>query len=239
MAYASITEVKIILAQALTSASPAGAGPQPINSVGNTLSSTIPTSTFYQMIRWADQQIDAALTSVYKMPLHRVNLETMHLEIDVTAGDTTLVIEDTSKLLPEDMILIRDGVLWQELVVADILTNNQFTVTTPVTDSYLSSTAQIQKIGYPPPVPLISARLAAGQLYDKYFASQQDGNKSEYGIQLRNDAMDDLNAILSGTAMLEVADANILVGRRFYNPALDDVWSSKAEPKDFYKKGNA
>lgn len=241
MAYATITEVKIILANALTSGNPSAAGPQPITSIGTSLTSTVPNETFYQMIRWADQQIDSAISNVYKVPLRRVNLETFHLEVDVTAGDgtvTPLVIDDTSKLLPEDIILIREGVSYQQLTVATIISNNQFTVTTPVTDSYLASMASIEKIGFPVPIALISSKLAAGSLYDKYFAAQVDGNKSEYGMKLRTEAMDDLNSILSGSAELTVADANILKGRRFYNPAVDDFISTKAEPKDFRKGSN-
>ena len=45
----------------------------------------------------------------------------------------------------------------------------------------------------------------------------------------RGQAYQSLNMILSGAIRLLIADANQLVGRKYYNPALDDVTSTKAE----------
>jgi hypothetical protein len=104
------------------------------------------------------------------------------------------------------------------------------TVTPVVTNSYLSVDAKIERIRYPDPIPKISARLAASYLYDKHYSAQVEANQSDFGKVLRKMAYEDLNAVLAGAIRLFVPDANIYVGRRFYNHALGDVIDTRAEP---------
>jgi hypothetical protein len=242
MAYSTPTEAKIALANALTSGNPAAPGPQPITDIQNTLTATIPVAEFLQYIRWADQEIDAALSGVYKVPLKRVNVGTFSLAVDVTAGDgltpaNAIVLKDATRFLPDDVIYLRDSISLEELVIASVLDEYRITVTTPAINSYLAVNSRVERIRYPDPIPLVSAKMAAAHLYDKYFAAQVDGNKSEYGVRLRQDAVDDLNNVLSGTVRLLIADANVYTGRRYYNAALDDAHSTRAEPKEYFKRG--
>ena len=242
MAYSTQTEAKIALANALTSGNPAAAGPQPITDIQNTITNTIPVSEFVQYIRWADQEIDATISSIYKVPLKRVNVGTFELAVDVTAGDgltpaNAIVLTDATKFIPEDIIYLRDSINLEQLTIAAVLDEYRITVTTPAINSYLMVSARVERIRYPDPIPLISAKLAAAHLYDKYFAAQVEGNKSDYGVRLRQDAIDDINGLLSGAVRLLIADANRYVGRRYYNAALDDVHSTRADPKDYFKRG--
>jgi hypothetical protein len=97
-------------------------------------------------------------------------------------------------------------------------------------------TSKIERIRYPEPIPKMSARLAAAYLYDKHFAAQVQGNQSDYGKYLRELVYQDLNGILAGTVKLMIPDAGLYVGRRYYNPALDDVISTKSKPGDAWYK---
>lgn len=236
MGYSTRQEVIIALANALSQGSPDAPGSvQPITSVGQLLSDTVPDSQLYQYIRWGDEQIDAALSSIYRVPLRRINRGSYNLAADVTAGDTSILMEDTTRFIEGDVVVIRDDTNSQQLTVSTIPNENTITFTLPITDSYLAVDAKIERIKYPDPIPLVSAKLAAATIYDKHFAAQVEGNASEYGKILRKMAFDDLNQILNGVVRLDIADADDFVGRRFYNPALDDVMNTRAEPKDFFK----
>lgn len=242
MAYATVTEAKIALANALTSGNPSAIGPQPITDIQNTITNTIPVSEFVQYIRWADQEIDAIISSIYKVPLKRVNVGSFKLAVDVVVGDgltpaTAIVLEDATKFLPEDIFYLRNSISLEKLTIVSVLDEHRITTTTPALNGYLAVDSTIERIRYPDPIPLVSAKLSAAHLYDKYFAAQVEGNKSEYGVRLRQDAIDDLNGVLSGSVRLLLADANRYVGRRYYNPALDDAFNTRADPKDYFKRG--
>lgn len=242
MGYATQSEVIQALANALSKGVPqAGGGPQPITSVGTTLASTVKPAEIQQYIRWADTQIDGAVHSIYETPLQRVNEGTYILAADVTIGDTQLILEDATRFVEGDIILLRDSANTEELTIDSFLagfTSTTIVLTAPVVNGYLLVSAKVERIRYPDPIPNISARLAAAAMYDKHFAAQVEGNKSDYGKELRKDAWGDLDQILSGAIPLAIADANQYVGRRYYNHALDDVPATKAEPgKTWFSKG--
>ena len=240
MGYSTKTEVIKALANALSEGSPASTGLTPIITNGNLLSDTVTDSDLYQFIRWADENINASLSNLFSVPFHRVNRGTLRLGLDVTAGDTQLILEDATILIPEDVVLIRDDVHSQELEITGYGTSPETIVTvTPVLiNSYLALDTSVERIGYPDPIPKISARMAAANLYDKYFSAQVEANQSDYGKNLRKLAYDDINAILSGTIRLSIPDANMYMGRRYYNHALDDAQMTKAEPgKKWFEPG--
>lgn len=241
MGYATQSEVVQALANALSKGKPpSGSGPLPITAIGTTLSSNVQPVEIQQYIRWADTQIDGAISSIYETPLQRVNEGTFYLTADVTAGDTQLILEDSTRFVEGDIVLLRDSSNMQELTISAFGADPTTTIllTAPITNSYLAVSAKVERIRYPDPIPVISARLAAAYLYDKHFAAQVDGNRSEFGKQLRADAWNDMDQIMAGTIALGVADANQFVGRRYYNHALDDVRKTKAEPgQQWFNKG--
>jgi hypothetical protein len=235
MGYSTKTEVIQALANVLTAGSPnpGPLGTIPVTSIGNSVTDTVSDAQIQQYIRWADENVDATVSSIYDIPLKRVNRGTFRLAMDVTAGDSSLVLEDATKFIEGDVILIRNDSTSQQLTITAFSTvspDTTMTVTPVVTSSYLATDAKVERIRYPDPIPKISARLAASYLYDKHFAAQVEANQSDFGKVLRKLAYEDLNAILSGAIRLLIPDANIYVGRRFYNHALGDVTDTKAEP---------
>jgi hypothetical protein len=236
MAYSTKAEVALALANALSQGSPSTpAMLVPITSIGNKLSDSVTNDQMFQYIRWADQQIDAALSALYRTPLKRVNLGSYALEEDAITGDTSLIIADTSRFIEGDTILIRDDDNEQAVAISAVPNVNTLTLADPLLDSYLASNTSIEYIRFPDPIPLISARLAAATIYDKHFAAQVQGNQSDFGKALRAKALEDLNLVLSGVLRLDVADAGDYVGRRYYDPSLDDVISIRAKPEEFFK----
>lgn len=233
MGYCTKTEATQILANALTSGNPELAGPIGITTIGNSVTSTVPDAVFNQFIRWADSQINASISSIYSIPLKRVNIGSFNLAMDVTAGDMYVVLEDASFFLPEDVVLLRDSTNWEEftiLTINDTPSPSTLHFSVPVVNSYLYQTTKIERIRYPDPIPNIAAHLTASRLYDKYFAAQVEGNKSEYGKELYAKGINELNQVLSGAIRLYIGDAHRYKGRRYYNMALDDAPFTKAEP---------
>jgi len=230
MGYATKQEVIQALANALTEGNPAMPGvPMPITSIGHSVTDTVPDEEFEQYIRWADSNIDAAISSVYVIPLNRVNLGGFQIAMDVTAGAAYCILYDTTRFNPGDVVLIRNASDWQELTISEVPSRSRLNFTGPISASYLAVDTKIERISYPDPVPKVSAKLAAAHLYDKHFAAQQEGNQSEFGVKLRKAAYAELNQVLSGAIRLAISDGSRIRGRRYYNQALDDVFFTKAE----------
>lgn len=248
MGYATRPEVELALANALTSGNPdLTGGPVKITEIGKTISSTVTDDEIAQYIRWADDNIDGAISSIHRIPLRRVNKGTFKLVADAVAGDTDIMVEDANRFTEGDVIVLSQGALSDQNLV--ILQSTCVPATSPapppnfvqppdrrkiclwlpLPNSFDMNLARVCKIGFPDPIPKVSAKMAASYLYDRRFAAQQEGNKSDFGKVLRGQAYQSLNMILSGAIRLLIADGNQLVGRRYYNPALDDVTSTKAE----------
>ena len=239
MAYCTRQEVIIMLANALSQGNPVGGlgTVSPITSIGKTITDTVTDDDINQYRRWTDQTIDAALSSIYRVPFKRVNCGSYDLAMDITAGDSQAILNDATGFIPDDVVLIRDDTNWQEMVIATVPNDITITFTLPVINSYLAVSTKIERIRYPNPLPTISARLTAATLYDKFFASQVEGNESDFGKTLRQKAFQEINQVLAGTVKVQIADAMEFVGRRYYNPALDDVYNTRAEPaREWYSE---
>jgi len=234
MGYSTKAELIQALANALSQGSPDTPGTLvDIFTVGKLVSDTVNDTQVYQYIKWADENIDAWFNSIYQTPFQRVNRGSYDVAVDITAGDTFLILADATRFTIGDVILLRDSsaALSQQLTISDIPNDNKLVFSTPITNSYTAANTKVERIRYPDPLPKMSARLAAATLYDKHFAAQVEGNESNYGKYLRKLVYDDAEKILNGAIRLIIPDAGLMVGRRFYNPALDDVYSTRAKPE--------
>jgi hypothetical protein len=211
MGYSTTSEVIVALANALSQGSPSTPGVLvDIMTIGNKVSDAATDDQIYQYIRWADENIDGAISGIYQTPLTRVNRGSFPLMLDALVGDSHVILQDTTRFTPGDACLIRDDVNSQELTVAGIPTTNRLDFTVPLTASYVFVDTNIERLRYPEPIPKISARLAAATLYDKNFAAQVEGNESEYGKFLRHLGWQDLNQILSGVIRLAIPAAALV-----------------------------
>ncbi len=231
MGYASIVEVDLILPQALTSARPDGSedkiklinipGANPDNPVGV---NRIPDDVVEYYISLADKQIDGVISQQYKMPLALAANGQWLLDADIDEYNQVVEISSTHNLVVGDQIVIRDDAqnLEEDHVVASITDQNTIVTLNPIDTFFSGPNIRVIRIGPPPPVSQISARLAASFIYDKYFAAQNEPNISEYGKEMRGFAMGQLNDILNGRTILE---NQLRIGDRFGNPWLDDNYS--------------
>ena len=228
MGYSTQILVEDILANALTRGTPSGMPVEIIN-IGNDIRDTITTETFTQYIRWADEQIDSALSVIYKVPIKRIVRGEFEILADISIGNNIFYIEDSSRFFNGDVIVITDRINKEKKVISSIIDENTIEVTVAFMNNFLASDSIIQRLGFPDPIPLVSARFAAANLYDKKFASQVSPNVSTYGNTLRSMAENDLNSVLNGRVRLL---GQRWLGRRFFNPALLDVNAIASKEKN-------
>jgi len=223
MGYSTRSQVETILASALTRGTNSDMPVEIIN-VGRQVRDTVLPEAFTQYIRWADETIDSALSVIYKVPLRRVTKG----EFEIFGWNQltlSMIIEDTTRFYEGDMVNVSDRTANEKNIITEITTENTLVFLNNFTPTFNLSLIPpftdtvVQRVGYPDPVPLISARLAAANLYDKYFSAQSSPNMSDYGTELRKQAEMDLNNVLNGRSRLM---GQKLLGRRFFNPTTLD-----------------
>ncbi len=222
MGYATSRQVYNILAQALTSATSKVVNGQPVplvqfgkDSDGNTITDEI----INQYISWAGDQIDAAISELYVTPLlEKTDLE-MSLLQDIDPYNQDVLVSRASSLSPGDSLIFIDDTGEERHTVTEIINNQQIETQEHIVGTYFKETARVVRVKYPPTINLVCCRLAAANIYDKYFASQASPNVSDYGKTLRKLAISDLNSILNGIFILY---GQKRIGHRFFNPNLRD-----------------
>jgi hypothetical protein len=228
MGYSTAKQVEAILASTLTRGTTSD---MPVNiiNIGNQVRDTVRPDVFVQYIRWADEQIDAALSVIYKVPLKRITKGEYDLLVDIATGDTTIRIEDSTRFHIGDVVNINDRVINEKQIISSIPDETTIVVAIPFTNAFSTADAVAQRIGYPDPIPLVSAQMAAANLYDKYFSSQSSTSTSEYGKELRVNAEHSFNNVTNGRSKLM---GQRIIGRRFFNPALLDSNNVPSGNKD-------
>jgi len=227
MGYSTITLIERILAQALTSSSPKDLStPVDLLKIGNTLDTNLVSESIAdQYILWADEDINAAINELYKTPLcEKADFERT-LFSDINEYNPYIITDKGCPWYPGDIIILNDGIHEERHIikeVVDLVNRNVFLTEQPVNYYFKASNTRVIRIKYPEPVTLVSARLAAANIYDKYLMSQSAPNKSEYGQYLRQMARVDINNILNGRTILHGQQR---IGRRFYNANLVDRYS--------------
>tara|TARA_B100000614_G_scaffold262909_1_gene300813 strand:+ start:292392 stop:293123 length:732 start_codon:yes stop_codon:yes gene_type:complete len=222
MAYATIQLVERVLAQALTSAtnSVANGDKIPLVDFGNLRNeNTISEDIINQYIQWSDEEVDGALSEMYQVPLcEKADLEMMPL-FSIGEYYLSLDVDKAENLVPGDVIVIFDDTQEERHIVDMVVNNTTVETVDTIVGTYEASETRVIRVKFPPPIPLISARLAAANIYDKYFAAQVSPNVSDYGKVLRGQAIRDLNNILNGRTVLH---GQRRIGHRFLNPNLRD-----------------
>ena len=218
-------EVELVLAQALTSARPDTPGERfSLWEIGQTRDSNrIPNDTVNYYISLGDSEINGTLSQQYHTPFNLVVLGEWDLDSDISEYNQQVETSLTNSLVPGDQIIIRNTVTGEEEdhVVSELIDYHSATVLYPISDFSAANTI-VKRIQYPPPLNQISARLAASFIYDKYFAAQNSPNISDYGKEMRNWAMGQLNNILNGRVTLR---RQLRIGDRYGDPYCDDIYS--------------
>lgn len=218
--YCTIEDVKAIIAQALTSAENPNSGQikNLVNIGKNFDKNTISNDTVEYYIKLASREIDSSLSELYETPIcKRINFESS-LSVPIDEYNDVLIIERACPLQPGDIVAIKSADNYGEYQIEDIDEYGGF-ILDGINDSSFAEGSRVMRLDYPDPIHNIAVRLAAANIYDKYFASQVSPNTSEYGQYLRDYARKEINNILTGIVILH---GQTRIGRRFYNPNLDD-----------------
>lgn len=223
MGYSTVQLIQEIIAQSLSYSTPTSIGtPVDLMKIGNSLDvNLVPTQTVEQFIQWADNEIDAQLSEMYVTPLQEfANFETI-LYSDIDDYNDYIITTNKCPFYVGDNIILTDfeneGRYTIESIIDDV-TRNIFATTEPILFHFGAAVTRIIRVAYPNPIPLISARRAGANIYERYFASQSSPNESEYGKMMRKLAKNDIDNILQGRTILH---AQKRIGNRFYNSNLD------------------
>ncbi len=222
MGYCTPQLVDSILAQALTSATNlvVNGNKVPLIGFGNSRDpNTIPDTIVNQYIQWADEEIDGKLSEMYQTPLmEKADLE-MRLLYDITEYNESIELDKAYNLVPGDVIVFFDSVQEERHVVDSVTDTTHVTLADVLVGSWIAAETRIVRVKFPAPIGVISARYAAANIYDKYFASQVSPGTSEYGKTIRAIGDRDINNILQGRTVLH---GQRRIGHRFFDPNLRD-----------------
>jgi hypothetical protein len=231
MGYSNITLITNILANTLTSASPLNLNqPTDLMNIGRTLDfNVLDTDTINQYIKWADEEINSAVSELYVTPLcMKSDFETTLLS-DINDYNDFVITTDSCPFYVGDVIMLINGAIEERHIIAEILDSeesNVFRTVDPISYEFPASSTRVIRIKYPEPIALVSARWAAANVYEKYFMAEASPSQSDYGKWLRGLAKADINNILNGRTILH---GQHRIGRRFYNPTLVDQYGLPQE----------
>jgi hypothetical protein len=232
--YSTPSQVENVLAQSMTSASTSALAssqvtPVKLGQVGTKMAPALYTTDIVNYyIRLADSHIDAALSQMYVTPLPEICDLQMKLTADIDEYSTTIRVDRAANLGVGDVLFITDGVNTDRIEVSTVTVPDLVTPVAMPLNLYTRSAAnratRVLRLSYPAPIPFLSARLACAGLFDKYYASQQEPGKTEYGEKLRSLVNDEMNNIREGRTILTGVRR---IGWRFANPNLVDRYTLK------------
>ena len=208
MGYCNELNIKFLMAQTLTtgtSDTPASGSPGYLIDIGRQFKKNMITDeTINQYIVWAGSQIDADLSSMYNTPFARIADFESFLYSDISEYNDHIILASTAPALSVgDEIVLIEGDVEEEYTISEIVGNGVYNVST-----YLASfttAARLLRVKYPDPINLIATRLAAANIYEKYFAAMTNPQSSEYGKLQKKLAKIELNNILHGITVLRGA----------------------------------
>ena len=231
MGYSSIQQVNNIIANSLTtgtSSSPTDE-PLPLVQFGSSFKTNlISNDIVYQHILWADAEIDAALSSLYVVPLTEIVDMEFDIINDIDEYNSSIEIDKANLLHPGDVIIFIDGSYEERHVVDSVVSNTLIEIQDSLIGNYSADSARVLRIKYPDPISLISSRLAASSIFEKYFSGAAP-NESDFSKSLRQKAIGLLNNVLQGRHILHGAKR---IGNRFYQSNLDDRYGLPPIPGD-------
>jgi hypothetical protein len=232
MGYCIETDIERIIAQALSSATSQTTDElgtlSPLLNVGSVLDKNlVTTSNVNYYIQLADSEIDSILSQLYVTPFcEKCDFETaLYSAIvpDPSVPDSNdyIVLERYCPLAAGDIILLTDGTNEERHEINEVIGGDTFSTVSAIQFAFPAG-SRLLRVVYSAPLRFISARLAAANIYDKYFSSESSPNTSEFGNNLRGLGYDRLNDVLNGTIILH---GQHRIGRRFYNSNLVDQYS--------------
>jgi len=224
MGYTSKTLISEIIAQSLTTATPNDLdAPVDLLRIGNTFdTNVIPEDIIDRYITWGDEEINAALSELYVTPFCELADFETGLLVDINEYNPYII---TCKRCPfniGDVVILIEGNFQERHIINEVINDvdrNIFGTEDAIIHNFSVNTTRIIRAKFPEPIALMSSRLAAANIYDKYFAAQSDPDESKFGQYLRRQARQEINNILNGRTILHGVHR---IGRRFFSSSLTD-----------------
>lgn len=221
MGYCTEKDIRNVIAQALTSAT--ASTDSSLNTyasllnVGKTLDKNLVTTGIIESyIQMTDTEIDASLSQLYSVPFCQIaNFETI-LYSEIDEYNHYLVVERSCPFSPGDIIILKYQEHEETLEIEELIEPTIFSTVDDV-QYHFPADSRLVRVSYPSPIRYISARLAAANIYDKYFSAEVSPGTSAYGQYIREIARQEINNILNGRTILHGVHR---IGRRFYNANL-------------------
>jgi len=174
-------------------------------------------------IRFAEEEVDSRLRPYYVCPLRRVKtFETEILQNVMNGSSVEVRVHDTGVFSKGQMVRLQSR---SQMETDDIgsVKNMTTLVINQVKNTYVMDNSKISILEFPDPIPLVTARLAISYCFDQLFAAEQAPNVSEYGKEQRRLAINSMDNILSGSALLFGQDHT---GMRFVRGSLFDAYQN-------------
>jgi uncharacterized membrane protein YdfJ with MMPL/SSD domain len=189
---------------------------------------TISTTTAQRYLNLSTQWIDSRLRGIYICPLRRMKVLETELIQNIPIGTNYLMVEDSGNFNLDSMVRITDSVSSETYTVNEIFDNdrNKMGITPVTARAYnLANNPIVNLVEYPDPIPLITAQIAIGMMFDKIFSTQQP-DLSNFGKAQRTQGSNAIDDILQGIIRLDGQDQT---GRRFARSSLRDTISTTVE----------
>jgi hypothetical protein len=225
MAYCTIEYLKTLLPRSVT----IGDNTITTPTITATKADTIATQTAWRFLNLATQYIDSRLRQIYVCPLRRIKALDMDLVADASTNNDYLQVYDSGHFTMDASIKVSDYNGGDSYTVNKIFDNDLHKIgVTPnlARDYLLTDNPKVYLIEYPDPIPMITAQVCIGLMFDKIFVAEQSPDISNYGKTQRSQASSALDDILTGVIRLEGQDHT---GRRFARISLRDTYSNTAE----------
>ena len=225
--YCSTFDFKQILPPTVTLGDTNIGTPSPGNSV--TKRDKITPDEAIQYIRLAQQEIDSRLRPFYTCPLRRTKQFETDILNNISAGSSINInVWDSSVFYKGDSVRLQSKDAMELSIVTNIPDDKTITVNT-VLNNYIEG-SKVSIVKFPDPIPLIAARFAVSFAFDALFTAQQAPDVSEYGKEQRKLALNSMDNILTGSALLVGQEHT---GRRFVKSGLLDSWNSPSKDIQF------
>lgn len=222
MQYCTYSDVDGIIAQSMTSATdPTGQTKRNLLLIGKVRDrNLIPDSTVDQYIRWASQEIDAFLSEMYQTPFSPVVQFETTLASEVSEYNSYLVLTKDGSINPGDHIKLQYADQIENVTISEVIGDGIYSTNEAITYPFPAG-SRFLHVEFAYPIHWIAVRLAAANIYDKFFAAQASPDKTEYGTAIRRQARSKINEILNGRTILHGVHR---IGRRLYDPYIDDQY---------------
>lgn len=225
MAYCTIEYLKSILPRSVT----IGDNTITTPTITTSKADSIATRTAWRYLNLATQYIDSRLRQIYVCPLKRIKSFEMTLTEDAAINNNYINVYDAGHFNIDSSIKISDDISGENYTVNAIFDNDlhKIGITPNLTRNYiLINNPLVYLIEYPDPIPLITAQVAIGMMFDKLFTAGQSPDVSSFGKTSRSQAANALDDILTGVIRLEGQEHT---GRRFHRMSIRDTHSTTVD----------